>query len=51
MAANGISHRQQSVSTKARNGEIRVEDINEQLITEHLTIADLPGGSSYPHQW
>ncbi|ENM8496728.1 isoprenyl transferase [Vibrio parahaemolyticus] len=31
-----------ALALKARNGEIRVEDINEQLITEHLTMADLP---------
>ncbi|CAM2757482.1 isoprenyl transferase [Vibrio mytili] len=37
-----ITEAVKTLATKARNGEIRVEDINEQLITEHLTMADLP---------
>ncbi|WP_218746474.1 isoprenyl transferase [Vibrio parahaemolyticus] len=37
-----ITEAAKALALKARNGEIRVEDINEQLITEHLTIADLP---------
>ncbi|HAS6979581.1 isoprenyl transferase [Vibrio parahaemolyticus] len=37
-----ITEAAKALALKARNGEIRVEDINEQLITEHLTMADLP---------
>ncbi|HCG7128323.1 isoprenyl transferase [Vibrio parahaemolyticus] len=37
-----ITEAAKALAFKARNGEIRVEDINEQLITEHLTMADLP---------
>ncbi|NKJ66334.1 isoprenyl transferase [Vibrio chemaguriensis] len=37
-----ITEAAKTLALKARNGEIRVEDINEQLITEHLTMADLP---------
>ncbi|AYO03656.1 isoprenyl transferase [Vibrio parahaemolyticus] len=37
-----ITEATKALALKARNGEIRVEDINEQLITEHLTMADLP---------
>ncbi|CAH1545183.1 MULTISPECIES: isoprenyl transferase [Vibrio] len=37
-----ITEAAKSLALKARNGEIRVEDINEQLITQHLTMADLP---------
>ncbi|HGS5851318.1 TPA: isoprenyl transferase [Vibrio parahaemolyticus] len=37
-----ITEAAKAIALKARNGEIRVEDINEQLITEHLTMADLP---------
>ncbi|HCG5910981.1 isoprenyl transferase [Vibrio parahaemolyticus] len=37
-----ITEAVKALALKARNGEIRVEDINEQLITEHLTMADLP---------
>ncbi|EJB8539921.1 isoprenyl transferase [Vibrio parahaemolyticus] len=37
-----ITEAARALALKARNGEIRVEDINEQLITEHLTMADLP---------
>ncbi|HAS6906092.1 TPA: isoprenyl transferase [Vibrio parahaemolyticus] len=37
-----ITQATKALAQKARNGEIRVEDINEQLITEHLTMADLP---------
>ncbi|HHX8655777.1 TPA: isoprenyl transferase [Vibrio diabolicus] len=37
-----ITEAAKMLALKARNGEIRVEDINEQLITEHLTMADLP---------
>ncbi|EGQ7775085.1 TPA: isoprenyl transferase [Vibrio parahaemolyticus] len=37
-----ITEAAKALALKARNGEIRVEDINEHLITEHLTMADLP---------
>jgi len=37
-----ITEAAKTLALKARNGEIRVEDINEQLITQHLTMADLP---------
>ncbi len=37
-----ITEAAKALALKARNGEIRIEDINEQLITEHLTMADLP---------
>ncbi|EGR3260759.1 isoprenyl transferase [Vibrio parahaemolyticus] len=37
-----ITEAAKALALKARNGEIRVEDINELLITEHLTMADLP---------
>ncbi|EGQ8481913.1 isoprenyl transferase [Vibrio parahaemolyticus] len=37
-----ITEAAKALALKARNREIRVEDINEQLITEHLTMADLP---------
>ncbi|AXY00523.1 isoprenyl transferase [Vibrio alfacsensis] len=37
-----ITEAAKALASKARNGEIRVEDINEQLITQHLTMADLP---------
>ncbi|TOQ36284.1 isoprenyl transferase [Vibrio parahaemolyticus] len=37
-----ITEAAKALALKARNGEIRVDDINEQLITEHLTMADLP---------
>ncbi|HCE3103737.1 isoprenyl transferase [Vibrio parahaemolyticus] len=37
-----ITEAAKALALKARNGEIRVEDINEQLITKHLTMADLP---------
>ncbi|MBM5062268.1 isoprenyl transferase [Vibrio parahaemolyticus] len=37
-----ITEAAKALALKARNGEIRVEDINEPLITEHLTMADLP---------
>ncbi|MGR5170936.1 isoprenyl transferase [Vibrio owensii] len=37
-----ITEAARTLALKARNGEIRVEDINEQLITQHLTMADLP---------
>ncbi|TOP93002.1 isoprenyl transferase [Vibrio parahaemolyticus] len=37
-----ITEAAKALALKARNGEVRVEDINEQLITEHLTMADLP---------
>ncbi|EKB3553164.1 isoprenyl transferase [Vibrio parahaemolyticus] len=37
-----ITEAAKALALKARNDEIRVEDINEQLITEHLTMADLP---------
>ncbi|MGL1472243.1 isoprenyl transferase [Vibrio parahaemolyticus] len=37
-----ITEAAKALALKARNGEIRVEDINEQLITEHLTMVDLP---------
>ncbi|HGF5109749.1 TPA: isoprenyl transferase [Vibrio parahaemolyticus] len=37
-----ITEAAKALALKARTGEIRVEDINEQLITEHLTMADLP---------
>ncbi|KOY34807.1 isoprenyl transferase [Vibrio parahaemolyticus] len=37
-----ITEAAKALALKARNGEIRVEDISEQLITEHLTMADLP---------
>ncbi|HHX8538566.1 TPA: isoprenyl transferase [Vibrio diabolicus] len=37
-----ITEAAKTLALKARNGEIRVEDINEQLIAEHLTMADLP---------
>ncbi|NAW83660.1 isoprenyl transferase [Vibrio sp. V43_P6S15P86] len=37
-----ITEAAKTLALKARSGEIRVEDINEQLITEHLTMADLP---------
>ncbi|EHD7151018.1 isoprenyl transferase [Vibrio parahaemolyticus] len=37
-----ITEAAKALALKARNGEIRVEDINEQLITEHLTMANLP---------
>ncbi|MBE4145746.1 isoprenyl transferase [Vibrio parahaemolyticus] len=37
-----ITEAAKALALKARNGEIRVEDINEQLITEHLSMADLP---------
>ncbi|EJG0322419.1 isoprenyl transferase [Vibrio parahaemolyticus] len=37
-----ITEAAKALALKARNGEIRVEDINEKLITEHLTMADLP---------
>ncbi len=37
-----ITEATKTLALKARNGEIRVEDINEQLITQHLTMADLP---------
>ncbi|EDP59095.1 isoprenyl transferase [Vibrio sp. AND4] len=37
-----ITEATKTLALKARNGEIRVEDINEQLITRHLTMADLP---------
>ncbi|EJA3093138.1 isoprenyl transferase [Vibrio parahaemolyticus] len=37
-----ITEAAKALALKARNGEIRVEDIDEQLITEHLTMADLP---------
>lgn len=37
-----ITEAAKALALKARNGEIRVEDINEQLITEHLTMTDLP---------
>ncbi len=37
-----ITEAAKALALKACNGEIRVEDINEQLITEHLTMADLP---------
>ena len=37
-----ITEAAKALALKARNGEICVEDINEQLITEHLTMADLP---------
>ncbi|HDU8573303.1 TPA: isoprenyl transferase [Vibrio parahaemolyticus] len=37
-----ITEAAKALALKARNGEIRVEDINEQLISEHLTMADLP---------
>ncbi|MCG6481821.1 isoprenyl transferase [Vibrio parahaemolyticus] len=37
-----ITEAAKALALKARNGEIRVEDINEQLIPEHLTMADLP---------
>ncbi|EJF7264477.1 isoprenyl transferase [Vibrio parahaemolyticus] len=37
-----ITEAAKALALKTRNGEIRVEDINEQLITEHLTMADLP---------
>ncbi|EHJ9977991.1 isoprenyl transferase [Vibrio parahaemolyticus] len=37
-----ITEAAKALALKARNGEIHVEDINEQLITEHLTMADLP---------
>ncbi|MED5504521.1 MAG: isoprenyl transferase [Pseudomonadota bacterium] len=37
-----ITEAVKTLALKARNGEIRVEDINEQLITQHLTMADLP---------
>ncbi|PFG55576.1 undecaprenyl pyrophosphate synthetase [Vibrio sp. ES.051] len=37
-----ITEAAKTLAQKARNGEIRVEDINEQLITKYLTMADLP---------
>ncbi|WP_039986274.1 isoprenyl transferase [Vibrio owensii] len=37
-----ITEAAKTLALKARNGEIRVEDINEQLITQYLTMADLP---------
>ncbi|BBM64030.1 MULTISPECIES: isoprenyl transferase [Vibrio] len=37
-----ITEAAKALASKARNGEIRIEDINEQLITQHLTMADLP---------
>lgn len=37
-----ITEAAKTLALKARNGEILVEDINEQLITQHLTMADLP---------
>ncbi|MGR5235612.1 isoprenyl transferase [Vibrio alfacsensis] len=37
-----ITEAAKALASKARSGEIRIEDINEQLITQHLTMADLP---------
>ncbi|MDF2155537.1 isoprenyl transferase [Vibrio sp. CAU 1672] len=37
-----ITQAAKALALKARNGEIRVEDIDENMITQHLTMADLP---------